>query len=70
VIAKARAGRYSSFTCQVAFAYSIPVLVRVLPVGSGKLCIPTTVNPSGELVTLPYKPGTGGLRVVPERACP
>ena len=67
---KARAGRYAQFQCEIEFAYRWPVLVRVLPIGSGKLCIPTTLNTDGELVTLPYKPGTAGVRVAPERACP
>ena len=41
---KARAGRYSSFTCQIEFAYTIPVVIRILPIGTGKLCVPTTVT--------------------------
>ena len=68
---RSRAGRYSAFDCKITNrSFWTTVLVRVLPVGSGKLCLPSVVNPSGETVALPYKPNTAGMRIPPERACP
>jgi hypothetical protein len=44
--------------------------IRILPVGSGKLCVVTTTNNSGEVVAVPHKPNTQGTRIKPELACP
>ncbi len=67
-VGRSRAGRYSQFQCEIEWGpYSVLVLVRVLPIGSGRLCLPTAVaEQSGERLALPGR----FPRVVPERACP
>jgi hypothetical protein len=65
------AGRFSAFRCNLEFGnvnttYQAPVRTRVLPFGSGKLCVVAT--PDGKAV--PYTPGTGGITVAPGRAVP
>ena len=67
-LGRSRAGRYSRFRCEIEWGpYGVLVLVRVLPIGSGRLCLPTAVaQQSGERVALPGRFPS----VVPERACP
>lgn len=65
------AGRFSRFTCQTQWgssngSYTSILTIRILPIGTGKLCVVTT--PEGQAV--PHTPGTGGTRIKPERACP
>ena len=68
---RAVAGRYSAFRCDVrtggpnSTGKMFPALVRVKPIGSGLLCIPTT--PEGR--ALPFTAGTFGVLVRPERRC-
>jgi hypothetical protein len=68
------AGRFSRFTCETQWrsegTYTSTLTVRILPVGTGKLCVVTTTNASGELVAVPFKPGTAGLPIKPALACP
>jgi len=68
---KGVAGRYSRFTCRARWgssngSYESVLNLRVLPIGSGKLCVVTT--PEGKAV--PWTPGTQGLNILPSRACP
>ncbi len=64
---KAVAGRYSRFQCKITTsAFWTLVLIKVLPVGSGKLCVMT--YPDGR--TIHPLTTKGGMPVVPERACP
>ena len=50
--------------------YTSTLTLRVLPLGSGKLCVVTAMNHSGEIVAAPYKLHTQGTRIKPELACP
>lgn len=69
---KAVARRYSRFRCAISFGsnniqpYGAQVLIRVLPVGSGKLCVVAT--PDGK--AQPHIEGTNGIQVADGRACP
>lgn len=57
------AGRFSKFRCTIAFgSYTAPVTIRILPVGSGKLCVVTAIDG--------YTPGTLRVQVAPARRCP
>lgn len=63
--------RYSRFRCQISFgdansSYAATVFTRVVPVGSGKLCVVATADGKAE----PYTPGTAGLTVATGRVCP
>jgi hypothetical protein len=71
------AGRYSRFTCDTRYggsngSYTTMLSVRVLPVGSGKLCIVTVTfsNLPGEFFALDASSGKPGPRIKPEFACP
>lgn len=65
---KGIAGRYSRFLCQVSYStFTSPLLIRVLPVGTGKLCVVTAADGR----SLPRDAKTPvGLLVVPARVCP
>lgn len=69
---KVVAGRYTSFRCTIRFGsgnivpYGATVFTRILPVGSGKLCVVAT--PAGKAV--PHEAGTLGITVAEGRACP
>jgi hypothetical protein len=72
---KGVAGRFSRFTCVTKWGgsngnYTSTLTLRVLPLGSGKLCVVTTLNNSGEAVAVPHKPNTQGTRIEPQLACP
>jgi hypothetical protein len=68
--------RFSAFLCEARIGGSNgaliwPVLIRVLPVGSGKICVVT--GPDGlSLPREPVRPGgiPGGYPVATGRACP
>lgn len=60
------AGRYSAFRCQIEFGYTATVMIRVLPFGSGRLCVVATADGKAQ----PHTPGTQGIQVVPGRSCP
>jgi hypothetical protein len=69
------AGRFSRFTCETRWgssngSYKSTLTVRILAVGTGKLCVVTTVSSSGEAVAVPYTPNTGGTQIKRERTCP
>lgn len=65
---KGIAGRYSRFLCQVSYStFTSPLLVRVLAIGTGKLCVVTAADGR----SLPRDAKTPvGLLVVPARVCP
>jgi hypothetical protein len=72
---KGVAGRFSRFTCVTKWGgsngnYTSTLTLRVLPLGSGKLCVVTTTNHSGEIVAVPYKLHMQGTKIKPELACP
>ncbi len=70
---KSVAGRYSQFRCSALWAngnYTATLTLRVLPRGTGKLCVVTVVGPGGDPLAVPYKAGTPGTKIAPERACP
>ena len=65
---RGRAGRFSAFQCEITTSlYKAPVLIRVLPVGSGKLCVVST--PEGNAV-LPGITTKAAIMVAAGRACP
>jgi hypothetical protein len=69
------AGRFSRFTCATRWggsngSYTSILTIRIRPIGTGKLCVVTTIGAAGDPVAVPYKPGTGGTGIKPERACP
>ena len=74
------AGRFSRFTCETRWGssrtaiYTSTLTIRILPLGSGKLCVVTTAGAPGTpplaVPVVPYTPGTQGTRIYPERACP
>jgi hypothetical protein len=51
-------------------SYISTLTIRILPVGTGKLCVVPTIGVRGVPVAVPYKPGTRGTLIKPERACP
>ena len=69
---KAAAGRYSRFACRISFGgtnvvpYKATVVAKVLPVGTGKLCIP--VGSDGMAVT--STGSSAGVRVATGKSCP
>jgi hypothetical protein len=74
------AGRFSRFTCETRWGSlrtqinASTLTIRILPVGSGKLCVVTTTGtqgvPVGVPVAVPYTPGASWTPIRPERACP
>jgi hypothetical protein len=65
------AGRYTRFTCETRWgssngSYTSTLTIRILPIGTGKLCVVTT--PEGKAV--PHPLGKQGTNIKPERACP
>ena len=74
------AGRFSRFTCQTRWGSlrteinASTLTIRILPVGTGKLCVVTTSGaqdvPVGVPVAVPYTPGARWTPVRPEWACP
>jgi hypothetical protein len=72
------AGRFSRFTCDTRWrgegTYTSVLTIRVLPIGTGKLCVVTTAVTSEVLPDIPravpYNAGTLGTLIKPERACP
>lgn len=69
------AGRFSRFTCDTRYGgwnglFGAILTIRILPIGTGKLCVVTTIGARGVPVAVPYTPGTEGTRIVPGRACP
>lgn len=71
------AGRYSRFICDTRYGssngnYTTLLSIRVLPVGTGKVCIVTVTfaNRPGEFFALDASSGKPGPRVKPEFACP
>jgi hypothetical protein len=65
------AGRFSDFTCDTRWgssngSYTSILTIRILPIGTGKLCVVTT--PEGKAV--PHPPGRQGTNIKPEWACP
>ena len=69
------AGRFSRFTCDTRYGgwnglFGAILTIRILPIGTGKLCVVTTIGARGVPVAVPYTPGTEGTHIVPSRACP
>jgi hypothetical protein len=65
------AGRYSKFTCETRWggsngSYTSILTLRVLSLGTGKLCVVTTP----QFKAVPHTSGTQGTQIKPERACP
>ncbi len=64
-------GRFSRFTCQTRWgstngSYESVLTIRILALGSGKLCVVTTTD----FRAVPHVAGTTGTRIEPARACP
>ena len=74
------AGRFSRFICETRWGssrtaiYTSTLTIRILPIGTGRLCIVTTTGAPGTppvaVPAVPYTPGTEGTPINPERACP
>jgi hypothetical protein len=74
------AGRFSRFACGTRWGslrteiHASTLSIRILSVGSGKLCVVTTTGvqgvPVGVPVAVPYTPGASWTPIRPERACP
>ena len=70
------AGRYSRFVCDTRYggsngSYTQPLSVRVLPVGSGKLCVVTVIVLPPPVEFYAWQPsGKPGARIKPDFACP
>jgi hypothetical protein len=67
-------GRYSKFTCDtewgdVSSPFAGTLTIRILPIGTGKLCAPTTIGEEGVPVAVPYTP-PARTRIRPEWSCP
>ena len=74
-VGKGVARRLSRFTCVTKWGgsngnYTSTLTLRILPLGSGKLCVVTTTNNSGEIVAVPHPAGRAGTRIQPQWACP
>ena len=73
-------GRFSRFTCETRWGSlrteinASTLTIRILSVGSGKLCVVTTTGvqgvPVGVPIAVPYTPGASWTPIRPERACP
>ena len=72
------AGRFSRFTCEARWirrevadgVHVSTLVVRIRPIGRGRVCVVTTTSSAGEIVAVPYAPNTEGTRIKAERACP
>ena len=70
------ARRYSRFICDTRHGssngdYTLPLSIRVLPVGTGKLCMVTVTVPTRPGEFYAWQPsGRPGARSKPEFACP